>query len=270
MNAVSIKVYASQLEESLAKEIQKISSQNANEVVRYSRALHSVKEMISKLREFTYSYQFKSKTEEIEFFKLIKPSMLGQFYYYDKLISFSVDAPKGDAVKFQAFCDHVLKNINAFTKENFDFFKYCTSSASHLDEMYFLSKGGDIDNPNRDLRFSTGYDIVLAQFISDQLLEKFIRAKTETLSQPMAGSGLCWTTKKAHLVELIYALHTANAFNDGKAELKQIASTFENLFQIRLGNLYRQFQEIGLRKINKTVFIDQLKQTLEERLGRLD
>lgn len=269
MNPVSIKVFASQLEESLTKEIERISAETSDEVVRYSRALYSVKKMIAELRRFAYSYQFKSRDEEIEFFKYIKPSALSQFFYYDALISFTISEPKDNIEKLKAYCEKQLASIQEFSNANLEFFKYCTSSGSYLDELYFIRKGEQVDDPNLDVQFSTGYDVILGRFIAGFLLIKFIEGRVQA-SSATPGSTLNWTSKKAHLVELIYALHKADVFNNGKADLKHIASTFESLFNVRLGNLYRQFQDISLRKTNRTVFIDELKEKLEERMDERD
>ena len=77
---------------------------------------------------------------------------------------------------------------------------------------------------------------------------------------------LNWTGTKASLIELIYSLHGVDAINNGNVDIKQIATLFEGLFNIKLGNWYRHFQEIRLRKNGRTNFIDQMKKNLEERL----
>jgi len=58
--------------------------------------------------------------------------------------------------------------------------------------------------------------------------------------------------------------------NKGNADIRQVASAFETFFNISLGNWYRQFQEIRLRKVARTNFIDQMKKWLEDRLDELD
>jgi len=87
---------------------------------------------------------------------------------------------------------------------------------------------------------------------------------------PQMSHSLTWTTKKAYLIELIYALQEVGAFNNGIAGVKQIACLFENLFHVSLGNCYRHCVEIRKRKNGKNIIIDMMKARLEQRLDDLD
>lgn len=267
MNPVdNINTFAKELEASLEKEIEQIRGETSDEVILYSRALHSVKSKLSELRRFTHHYKFKNQADEIEFFKVVKPSILSQYYYYDRLISFSINQPNNDLDKLKNYCEREMSEILSFSNEHLDFFKYCTSSAAYHDEIYFVRRDGQLEDPNLDAFFSTGYDVILSRFISGFLLIEFIKGKLKASLSTSTASRLTWTSKKTHLVELIYALRTVEAFNNGKAELKEIAATFEDLFNTKLDNIYKKFQEITLRKTNKTAFLDELKEKLEQRL----
>lgn len=54
-------------------------------------------------------------------------------------------------------------------------------------------------------------------------------------------SKLQWTSSKAALTELIYALQCSGAINGGAAELKEIANVTERIFNIDLIDYYRTF-----------------------------
>ena len=75
---------------------------------------------------------------------------------------------------------------------------------------------------------------------------------------------------KSALVELLYALQSAGSCNNGDIDLKQLANHFEHLFNIDLGNYYRIFQEMRIRKMNRTTFLDQLKARLIQRMDETD
>ena len=83
-------------------------------------------------------------------------------------------------------------------------------------------------------------------------------------------SSLSWTGNKADLIEIIYALQTIGVFNKGEASIKEIATVFEKVFHIELGDYYRTFVEIRSRKINQVKFIENLKETLLKRMQYLD
>jgi len=81
---------------------------------------------------------------------------------------------------------------------------------------------------------------------------------------------LLWTAPKAALIELLYSLHSAGVFNDSNAEIGQIARYLQTAFGVDLGNYYRAFQEIRIRKSGRTNFIDMLKKKLVERMDYSD
>jgi len=83
-------------------------------------------------------------------------------------------------------------------------------------------------------------------------------------------SKLFWTANKTDLIELIYALHSSGAVNSGTADIKEMASAREQLFNIELGDYYRTFLEIRSRKINQTKFIDKLKESLAHKMLESD
>ena len=83
-------------------------------------------------------------------------------------------------------------------------------------------------------------------------------------------SKLFWTGNKTDLIELIYALQSSGAINSGSSDIKDIAIMCEQMFNINLGDYYRTFLEIRLRKINQTKFIDKLRDALLQKMDELD
>ena len=68
----------------------------------------------------------------------------------------------------------------------------------------------------------------------------------------------------------MYALQRKGCFNNGQAEIKEIAEFFEQTMDIDLGNYYRTFQEIRIRKSGRTNFLDQLKTVLIQYMDEVD
>lgn len=73
---------------------------------------------------------------------------------------------------------------------------------------------------------------------------------------------LKWTAPRVALTELLYALILEGVFNNGTADLKDIAEFFEYIFEIDLGQYRRTFLEIRARKSDKTKFISTLNDAL--------
>jgi len=79
-----------------------------------------------------------------------------------------------------------------------------------------------------------------------------------------------WTGSKAALTELIYALQSGGVLNNGLTPIKEIAENFEKIFQVELGNYYHCFNEIRLRKKNRTALLDHLREKVLQKMDGLD
>jgi hypothetical protein len=103
------------------------------------------------------------------------------------------------------------------------------------------------------------------EWVERQLLaEKNIPAcpfKKQTLSQ----TRLQWTSPKAYLIELMYALDAACCFDSGNTSLNRIAVYFEEVFNIDLSHFARDFYEMRIRN-NRTPLIDKLKKLIVKRM----
>ena len=136
----------------------------------------------------------------------------------------------------------------------------------------------NFDSFETDPRFTTLFDIKVSKIIAFESLSEFIResmGKIEISNEFQKGYHpdilkLKWTASKVSLIELLYALQSSGSFNNGAIDLKTLAVGLENLFQVDLGNYYRVFQEIRIRKQSRTTFLDQLKDRLIKRMDESD
>ncbi|MBS1544176.1 MAG: RteC domain-containing protein [Bacteroidetes bacterium] len=265
MKTIDINTYSTQLQDKLRSRIEAIAGETTEFVPRSSKCLVAIQEVLTDLKQFVYKYEFQSRMEEVEFFKDTKPTFLSQYYYYDSLVTMKISEPVDqDRIRFH-YIDELGKQ-QEFVRANQDFYIYCVSGATHFDEQYFTRGKSLFKAPDLDTRFSTGHDNILARILANHMIRAYVDKYIKQSTTDPGISSLKWTAKKADLVELIYALHEVKVFNDGKVDIKQIANLFENLFNVSLGNFYRHFQEIGLRKGGRTNFIDHLKNKLEQRL----
>jgi len=65
-------------------------------------------------------------------------------------------------------------------------------------------------------------------------------------------------------------LHTQGVFNNGNADIKEIAAHFESMFNIELGDYYSTYMEIRIRKTARTKFLNTLKNSLVKRKDEAD
>lgn len=77
-----------------------------------------------------------------------------------------------------------------------------------------------------------------------------------------------WTGSKTDLVELMYAMKFS--INNGKVTIKYITQSFEQLFQVKLGNVYDIIEDICARKIERTKYLNSLVNNLNTVLEEMD
>jgi hypothetical protein len=177
-----------------------------------------------------------------------------------------INEPVNGVDTLKAYYYRELEHLQDFIITHQEFYMYCISDSNQFDEQYFLRENNSGNCLEVDCRFSTGYDNILATIQANQMVKEYLQKLIRQVGSPNSESPVSWTGTKASLIELIYALQSVEVINGGKADVKQIAMTFENAFNINLGHYYRQFQDIRLRKSDRTIFIDLMKERLLKKL----
>lgn len=79
-----------------------------------------------------------------------------------------------------------------------------------------------------------------------------------------------WTGSKVSMIELIYVLHYQGVFDNGNTDIRLIAKYFEDIFNIDLGDFYHTYLELKNRKVNRTKFLDSLRDGLTRKMDEQD
>lgn len=256
----------------------------ANIIKRAAAAIDCIRTHINLLRSFIYKYKFKTADEEIVFFKEIKPLFLSRQIYYISLYSIETKMPPGGEKVTKEYLERALEMLKVYFDENSEFYSYYRSGSNYLDHKYFVRGNHDLqlitDSScfESDPRFSTGYDYKIAKIIANNELQQYLEKKLHTKQKPATpqipqihpGMELQWTESKAALVEVIYALYFQGGIENGNAEpagIRDIASFFESMFKVQLGDVYRVFLDIRSRKSGQTKFLDNLKENFLKHLN---
>ena len=260
--------------EQFEKDIQKIEQNSQTRLLAYSRIIKYCREILELYRSGLRTWSFNSVSEEILFFKEHKQTPLTYLIFYLELRSLELQPSISEKSK-RKLLHKKLKKIRKFLKNNSEFQKYVELNQTFLDEFYYtrglLNKVEVQDYPIYwDSEFSTSHDLLLARLRAYQKLSSFIQRQLRSLELPTKDNtkkgDFHWTSSKVALVELIYALQSSGAINQGSADIKTIASALEEFFNINLDNLYKNFSEIKARKGRRTKFMDELTQRLEQKL----
>jgi len=236
--------------------------------------------IIIQLKDFIFQYHFESPQEEINFFKNIKPKFLSRFFLYQKLFQIISRLPVGLMDEIRSYYYKELQEVKKHIEVNCEFFAYCKSGSEIFDEVYFVRKRPDLwlslNGNYEDGNFTTVYDHKLSRLYAFEEVSAFLIEEINKLQLTTNNTfdhnnlTVSWTGSKASLIELLYALQTTGVCNNGAIEVKQLAIHFEKLFNVKLGNFYRTFQEIRIRKMSRTNFIDQMRETLLQRMDESD
>jgi hypothetical protein len=255
-----------------------------NEIKRCEKAIEISVKAKENLRTLIQKTNFKSQEEEIHFFKEIKPQFTSKIIYYNTIFKIEMKKPNGGNRILKKYYNNELIKLKAFFDNELDFYKYYRSGNIYLDYKYFLRGKFDIKLSlssyyfETDTSFSTSHDFKVAKILANDLIQLYLENKlimienkgTNEKSQRQPNIKMMWTGSKVALTELLFALHTEGAFNNGAADLKDIAEYFEHIFEIDLGQYRRTFLEIKARKNDRTKFITTLNEKLLTRMNNSD
>ncbi len=85
--------------------------------------------------------------------------------------------------------------------------------------------------------------------------------------KPAILQKLRWTASKTALAELVISLHLMKAIADGDIELNKLVAAVELIFDIKLGNIHKIFDQIRDRENDPTKFLDSLKNALIKKIN---
>lgn len=255
-----------------------------NESTRCERAIEVILKTIEVVKTITSKTKFKTDAEEIKFFKEIKPQFTSKLIYYNTIFKIEMKRPNGGNRIVKKYYNNELVKLKAFFDNELEFYKYYRSGSTYLDYKYFLRSKFDIKMSlssyyfETDTSFSTSHDFKVAKILANDLIQLYLENQLVMIdnkdngekSQRKPNLKMIWTSPKVALIELLYALHTEGVFNNGAADLKDIAEYFEHIFEIDLGQYRRTFLEIRTRKTDRTKFITSLNANLLKRMDDTD
>ena len=255
-----------------------------NQLTRCESSIEIILKVLINLKNLISKFKFNSETEEIQFFKEIKPQFTSKIIYYNTIFNIEMKKPNGGTRVLKKYYNNELIKLKAFFDNELEFYKYYRTGNIYLDYKYFLRGKFDIKLSvnsyyfETDKTFSTSHDYKVAKILANDLIQLYLENQLILIenkdnnekSQRKPNTKMTWTGSKVALTELLYALHSEGVFNNGVADLKDIAEYFEHIFEINLGQYRRTFLEIRVRKAERTKFITALNEALIKRMDNSD
>ena len=125
--------------------------------------------------------------------------------------------------------------------------------------------------------FSSSHDMLWAKIQAMYRLIHYIREAIESLKPgtietfpPQKHPVMVWSGSKTALVELIYALFASGDLNHGTADISTLTTSFEDIFNIKLDNIYKTYSEIKARKNTRSKYLESLIVALEAKMNKDD
>lgn len=228
-----------------------------------------VTQTLTELELFLASETFTDPSEEIHFFKQIKPQFDGHLIFYLKLISLEADLSQAYPDKVRRYRME-LKRIKRYYRLHLDFYRYMHSDATDQDAYYFIRTDkadplflDDYYHAYNPLLF-TRMSYKAAKLVALGLLSEYIR---DNMADLMMGKkvedpegGLQWMAPKVYLAEIAYGLYAMKVF--GNANKHQVFRHVCSAFGVTFANKYKVLEEIRLRKKNRTQAIDMMRMSI--------
>ncbi len=262
--------------ENFKAELATLESEPVDIILRANKIISRSRLFLNNLYKFIIDYNFKTKEDEIKFFKRIKQVPQVPLVLFSEIRSFEMQYPRANETSKKNYCQKKLASIDRFFEKNIEFIQYIELNQTHYDEQYFtrthieeciiMSSEFYFMLPE----FSTPRDFILSKLSAYNRLLKYVTSKstqfqlTPRFSPLQAGDKpvLQWTSSKTALTELIYALYHSHAINNGKAEIKDIAHALQKVLDYNIGDFYKTYGEIKTRKKSRTKFLDELSTNL--------
>ena len=247
--------------------------------------VHRLQTVLSDLRTKIQTYVFPTKEDEILFFKVQKPEILGRLLFFYKIYRIETQCPNGSDEVIKGYISRELDSLTYFFNRNLDFYQYYRSHSTLYDEYYFVRGKSDLrlctDSAqfDKDPNFSTGYDYKVAKIIANEMLRIYLNkrlVKLETSTQVEDNLQKClkypfrFTGKKVFLIELGYSLVSSGDINNGNVEIKEMMNFLGTVFQVELGDYYAAYIAMKERKKDRTAYLSRLQESLVKRMDEDD
>jgi hypothetical protein len=265
----------------LDSELKQIDNETPDILKKSEKSIYGISNCLKQLKEYIRQNAFKSKEDEILFFKEMKPSVYSKLIYFIKVFNIESKRPTGSDKSQKKYFMNELNKLEQFFSENLEFYQYYRNNMTYLDDKYFARGERNIRlfldtfSYDADPDFSTSHDYKVAKILANDLLNIYLKSelaiidRKENKRTEFRKSKYAWTESKTSLVELIYAIHAANCINNGAIDIKEIAQFVEYTFDIDLGDFYRTFLQIKNRQ-SSPKFIDTMRAALIKRVEEQD
>jgi len=258
----------------LEYELAKLGMGQKPTVVQAKVALRLTKKALKLLNHMLQANIFKGQDEEVLFFKETKPKFYSKYIYQVSIYNYLIKFPPGDEEAVHTFIAAHLANIQRFFDNNRAFYQYYRSGSTQMDQVYYTRGGFNFQTEPEDFeeddQYSTSYDYKLSKLMANEQFRDFLQLELAgTGSEPCGSIGKVfpfdhprWTASQTDAVELLYALKSGFAVNNGNIDIAELVAIWEFVFQMEIHEGYHKLLDISKRKKEMFIFLRRLTDSL--------
>ncbi len=128
----------------LTEQLNFIDLEVKNPIKKCENAIEVKITSIANLKKIIAKNNFKSDTEEIRFFKELKPKFTSKLIYHNMIYKIEMKRPNGGNRIVKKYYNKELIKLKAFFDNKLDFYHYYRSGSTSLDYKYFQQRKFDI------------------------------------------------------------------------------------------------------------------------------
>lgn len=271
-----MKPFTERFYSALEHQLAEISLSGEPLIEQYRASIKVSKKAMNKLKNYISSYAFESVTEEVNFFREIKPKFYSKYIYFINIHNYLLQKPTGGENIQRDYINMHLAELKTFFDHNRAFYSYYRSRMTQMDEIYYTRGGFDVhaelEDFEEDEQYSTSHDYKLSKIIAnekfqDYLILELAKIGNEDLAA-LAGHKMFpfphpkWTASQTDAAELLYSLQTSCAVNNGNIEISELVAIWEFVFQMEINEPYHKLLDIVKRQKEMFIFLTRLRNSL--------
>lgn len=247
-----------------------------------SNILSLCKEFIEKSKEYYAECCIDNLSNQIFFFKILKPKLVSTFEFYQQRHQLINEMPLGSKELKRKFLNKKVKEYNKVLKRDKAFYNYVKSEETSLDEAYFteckfedISIYVDVSQCFYDYNYYSRFGKYLADIKTAtkmlNLCHNLSQSPTQTDFKVNNKKKIKWTNSNIDFSELILALHQGDCFNNGQINMSDIEKALRDSIEIE-GSIdhYSNLRNIRNRVKDGSKFTGFLKSKVDSYLETLD
>ncbi|MDB5011943.1 MAG: RteC protein, partial [Daejeonella sp.] len=211
--------------------------------LRLKETLSCIQSQIESLNQFVTENPFENQSDEIYFYKIVKPQFVARSIFESERYHLEVHKPKGLNQTIVEYFKDELRFIDRFFKLHAFPYQYYKNEIETLDHFYFIKKETTnehaVEQPMpMEANLEVNMEYLFAKFIAYERMQDCLIHRINMLLNPQVSISedinnrpvLQWTGDSINLVEVAYGIWLTGQVNNGNASISEIVRFMEEAF----------------------------------------